>query len=88
MKLVSYDRAGSWQAGIVLDSTVFDVSMLLEASGADTRPCYSMSTLLRQYGSALPELSRRLTAASTTRSAGTHRIAGASRGCSLSRASR
>ena len=63
MKLVSYDRAGSWQAGIVLDSTVFDVSMLLEASSADTRPCYSMSTLLRQYGSALPELSRRLTAA-------------------------
>jgi 2-keto-4-pentenoate hydratase/2-oxohepta-3-ene-1,7-dioic acid hydratase in catechol pathway len=63
MKLVSYDLSGSWQSGIVLDSTVFDVSKLLESGGADAYPVFSMSTLLREYGSALPELSKRLTAA-------------------------
>ncbi|TGP18235.1 MULTISPECIES: fumarylacetoacetate hydrolase family protein [unclassified Mesorhizobium] len=63
MKLVSYDRSGSWQPGIVLDSTVFDISMLLEASGADARAGSSMSTLLREHGSSLPELSKRLTTA-------------------------
>ena len=63
MKLVSYDLSGSWQPGIVVNSTVFDVAKLLESSGADARHVSSMSNLLREYGSALPELSQRLTAA-------------------------
>lgn len=64
MKLVSYEISGSWRPGIVVNSTVFDVATLLEsASGADPRPVPSMSDLLREYGAALPALSKRLIAA-------------------------
>jgi 2-keto-4-pentenoate hydratase/2-oxohepta-3-ene-1,7-dioic acid hydratase in catechol pathway len=63
MKLVSYELSGTWLPGIVLDAKVFDVAKLLEDSGAEARPILSVSALLREYGSALPELSSRLTAA-------------------------
>jgi 2-keto-4-pentenoate hydratase/2-oxohepta-3-ene-1,7-dioic acid hydratase in catechol pathway len=66
MKLVSYELSGTWLPGILLDATVYDVAKLLEASGADAHPISSISALLRKYGSALPELSRRLTAAART----------------------
>ncbi len=64
MKLVSYEFSGSWRPGIVINSTVFDVATLLESAGvADPRPVPSMSGLLREYGAALPGLSKRLIAA-------------------------
>jgi 2-keto-4-pentenoate hydratase/2-oxohepta-3-ene-1,7-dioic acid hydratase in catechol pathway len=64
MKLVSFELAGSWQPGVVLGSSVFDVDTLLRGkSGADSRPVSSMRNLLREYGAVLPELSERLTAA-------------------------
>ena len=64
MKLVSYDSAGSWRPGIVVDSSVFDVDTLLKGNrGENARPISSVSELLREYGAGLAELSERLTVA-------------------------
>lgn len=63
MKLVTYDSAGSWRAGVVVDWSIFDVATLLKSeSGENARP-FSVRELLREYGGALSELSVRLTAA-------------------------
>ena len=61
MKLVTYDSAGSWRAGVVVDSSIFDVDMLL--NGENAKPASSMRELLREHGGALLELSVGLTAA-------------------------
>lgn len=60
MKLVTYESAGAWRAGVVLNSTIFDVDILLD--GESDKPASSVRGLLREYGNALPELSARLTA--------------------------
>ncbi|CAN7688858.1 fumarylacetoacetate hydrolase family protein [Pararhizobium sp. LjRoot235] len=64
MKLVTYDSDGSWRAGVVVDSSIFDVDTLLKSeSGENARPVLSVRELLREHGGALSELSVRLTAA-------------------------
>jgi acylpyruvate hydrolase len=64
MKLVSFDQAGTWRPGIIMDSMVFDAGALLEKGHeADSRPIGSVRDLLREYGSELPKLSERLIAA-------------------------
>ncbi|MEN4966763.1 fumarylacetoacetate hydrolase family protein [Brucella intermedia] len=64
MKLVTYDSNGSWRAGIVVETSVFDVEILLK-SDADkgSKPVTSLLELLREYGGALSDLSQKLTAA-------------------------
>ncbi len=65
MKLVTYESAGSWRAGVVVDSSIFDVATLLKGeSGSSAKPVESVRELLREYGRALAELSERLIAAS------------------------
>ncbi|CAN7681913.1 fumarylacetoacetate hydrolase family protein [Pararhizobium sp. LjRoot255] len=64
MKLVTYDSAGSWRAGVVVDASIFDVDTLLKSEhGENARPALSVRELLREHGGALSELSVRLTAA-------------------------
>jgi 2-keto-4-pentenoate hydratase/2-oxohepta-3-ene-1,7-dioic acid hydratase in catechol pathway len=64
MKLVTYDASGSWRAGVVVDSSIFDVDMLRkDVFGEDARPILSVRDLLQQHGGGLSELSVRLTAA-------------------------
>lgn len=61
MKLVTYDSAGSWRAGVVIDSSIFDVEKLLEdESSQRAKPVVSVRELLQQYGGALSDLSTRL----------------------------
>lgn len=60
MKLVTYESGGSWRAGVVVNSTIFDVDIILY--GESDKPASSVRDLLREYGNALPELSARLTA--------------------------
>ncbi len=65
MKLVTYDSAGSWRAGVVVESSIFDVGTLLRGeSGDSATSVLSVRELLREYGGALSELSARLIAAS------------------------
>ena len=66
MKLVTYDSAGSWRAGVVIGSSIFDVDTLLRGSGESAKQVSSVRELLREYGGALSELSARLTAAAQT----------------------
>ncbi|MBB3918598.1 fumarylacetoacetate hydrolase family protein [Rhizobium fabae] len=61
MKLVTFESAGSWRAGIVIDSSIFDVDALLNGDSARTAP--SVRQLLAEYGGRLAELSARLIAA-------------------------
>lgn len=64
MKLVTYDSAGAWRAGVVVDSSIFDVETLVKSEfGENAKPISSVRELLREHGGALPELSVRLTAA-------------------------
>jgi 2-keto-4-pentenoate hydratase/2-oxohepta-3-ene-1,7-dioic acid hydratase in catechol pathway len=64
MKLVTYDAAGSWRAGVLVDSSIFDVDTLRKGVfGEDARPILSVRELLQQHGGGLSELSVRLTAA-------------------------
>jgi 2-keto-4-pentenoate hydratase/2-oxohepta-3-ene-1,7-dioic acid hydratase in catechol pathway len=64
MKLVTYDSAGSWRAGVVVDASIFDVDTLLKSEpGENARQVLSVRELLREHGGALSELSVRLTAA-------------------------
>ena len=64
MKLVTYDASGSWRAGVVVDSSIFDVNALRKVVfGEDARPILSVRELLQQHGGGLSELSVRLTAA-------------------------
>ena len=64
MKLVTYDASGSWRAGVVVDSSIFDVDTLRkDVFGEDARPILSVRDLLQQHGGGLSELSVRLTAA-------------------------
>lgn len=64
MKLVTYDSGDSWKAGIVIDTSIFDVDTLLEGGpGARGEPISSVRELLRRHGGELPQLSARLTAA-------------------------
>ncbi len=64
MKLVTYDAAGSWRAGVVVDSSIFDVDTLRKGEfGEGARPILSVRELLQQHGGSLSELSVRLTAA-------------------------
>lgn len=66
MKLVTYDSAGSWRAGVVIGSSIFDVDTLLRGSGESAKQVSSVRELLRDHGGALSELSARLTAAAQT----------------------
>lgn len=61
MKLVSYESAGSWRAGLLIDTSIFDVNLLLNDKGAG--PALSMRELLAGYAGRLPELSAQLTKA-------------------------
>ncbi|PDT04126.1 5-oxopent-3-ene-1,2,5-tricarboxylate decarboxylase [Rhizobium chutanense] len=61
MKLVTFESAGSWRAGIVIDSSIFDVDALLNGDSATSAP--SVRQLLAEYGGRLAELSARLIAA-------------------------
>lgn len=61
MKLVSFESAGSWNAGLLIDTSIFDVSALLHGSGS--KQVLSVRQLLADYGDKLPELATRLTGA-------------------------
>ncbi|OWV81702.1 5-oxopent-3-ene-1,2,5-tricarboxylate decarboxylase [Rhizobium sp. R634] len=64
MKLVTYDSAGSWRAGVVVDSSIFDVDTLLKGEpGENAKSVLSVRELLREHGGALSKLSGRLAAA-------------------------
>lgn len=60
MKLVSFEVAGSWRPGIVLDGQVFDLAPLMDGNGA---PAASVRELLERHGAALPALGEHLEAA-------------------------
>ncbi|MBB2754037.1 UNVERIFIED_ORG: 2-keto-4-pentenoate hydratase/2-oxohepta-3-ene-1,7-dioic acid hydratase in catechol pathway [Rhizobium aethiopicum] len=61
MKLVSFESAGSWNAGLLIDTSIFDISALLHGSGS--KPVLSVRQLLADYGDKLPELAAQLAAA-------------------------
>lgn len=67
MKLVSYESTDSWKAGLLLETEVFDVTTLLNGSGAGE--ALSVRQLLANYAGRLPELSAQLTAAAKTNAA-------------------
>ncbi|NYJ11044.1 2-keto-4-pentenoate hydratase/2-oxohepta-3-ene-1,7-dioic acid hydratase in catechol pathway [Rhizobium leguminosarum] len=61
MKLVSFESAGFWNAGLLIDTSIFDVSTLLHGSGS--KPVLSVRQFLADYGDRLPELAAQLAAA-------------------------
>jgi 2-keto-4-pentenoate hydratase/2-oxohepta-3-ene-1,7-dioic acid hydratase in catechol pathway len=61
MKLVSFESTGRWNAGLLIDTSIFDISELLRDSGS--KPVLSVRQLLADYGDRLPELAAQLGAA-------------------------